>query len=249
MPTKVALYARVSTKDKNQNPEVQLAELRKYCQENNFEISGEYIDQASANDFIKRVAWAKLMKDAAIRKFKGILVWKLDRAFRDISMALNTVKMLRNAGIDFIVTTQPILSVQGPAGDLMFNIYAAFAQFEKDTLIERVNSGLAHARERGAIFGRPRMALDVTKVCNACHRAGEGRGRWTRAAEILTRESGLKIGRGFVQIRISRAAAEQGVSVEEFLSQIPPAKNAPAADARAATPGDATKEMIGDKLP
>lgn len=247
---KVALYARVSTKDKNQNPEVQLAELRKYCQDNNLEVIGEYVDQAGANDFVNRVAWSKLLKAAAARKFKQILVWKLDRAFRDIAMALNTVRTLRAAGIDFIVTTQPMLSVQGPAGDLMFNIYAAFAQFEKDTLVERVNAGIALAREQGKVFGRPARDVDVKKVLDACHLAGNSRGQWSRAADILTRETGQKISRGFVYCRVAKAAADQGCGIPDLfekLSKIPPVKIGHSDDCGNTTPGDVKKEMVCDR--
>lgn len=206
---KVALYARVSTRDKNQDPEVQLMELRKYCQDNCMEITKEYIDQASANDFIHRTAWKQLLADAAGRKFKGLLVWKLDRAFRDITVATSSVKMLRNAGIDFIVTTVPVLSVQGPAGDLMFNIYAAFAQFEKDTIIERVNAGLSRARAKGKVFGRPRKEIDFKKVleayevaCSRVNRLTKANQGYSEAARILSEQTGLRITAGWVYNRI-----------------------------------------------
>lgn len=221
---KVALYARVSTRDKNQNPEVQINQLREYCQREGWEISGEYIDQASASDFVRRTAWVRLMKDAATRKFKALVVWKLDRAFRDVGMAVNTVRILRGAGIDFFVATVPVLNVQGPAGDLMFNIYAAFAQFERDTIIERVNAGLALARKNGRVSGRKPAAVDVAIVCNAYQVAGEGRGRWVRAAAIINREHGLKISRGFVMTRLTRAAAAAGQTIEEYVTN-PAQKN------------------------
>ncbi len=223
---KVALYARVSTRDKDQNPEVQLNQLREYCAAEGYEITGEYVDQASASDFVRRTAWARLMKDAAVRKFRALIVWKLDRAFRDVSMAVNSVKILRGAGIDFFVSTCPILNVQGPAGDLMFNIYAAFAQFERDTIIERVNAGLALARKEGKVFGRKPAPVDVAKVCNAYQEAGEGRGRWARVADIINKEPGVKISRGFAHRRLTRAAAAAGMTVDEFVAN-PTLKNAP----------------------
>jgi len=206
---KVALYARVSTRDKNQDPEVQLMELRKYCQENGMEIIREYVDHASANDFVRRTAWKQLLADAATRKFKGLLVWKLDRAFRDITVATSSVKMLRNAGIDFIVTTVPVLSVQGPAGDLMFNIYAAFAQFEKDTIIERVNAGLSRAKAKGKTFGRPRKAIDFNKVleaheiaCSRVNRITKENQGYSETARILSEQTGLRITAGWVYNRL-----------------------------------------------
>jgi DNA invertase Pin-like site-specific DNA recombinase len=59
----VALYARVSTQDKEQNPEVQLVALREYCELAEWEIHGEYVDKASAGDLVGRTAWTRLMKD------------------------------------------------------------------------------------------------------------------------------------------------------------------------------------------
>ena len=180
---KVALYARVSTRDKDQNPEVQLNQLREYCTRLGYEIVGEYTDQAKSADLVRRTAWQKLMKDAAVHKFRAIIVWKLDRPFRDTMMALQVVKMVRGHGIDFFFATQPELNVAGPAGDLMLTIFAAFAQFEKDQIVERVNAGLALARKEGKTFGRPKKAIELAKVCAAYHASGNN---LTHAAKRLT---------------------------------------------------------------
>ncbi|MGI2335726.1 MAG: recombinase family protein [Dehalogenimonas sp.] len=216
---KVALYARVSTRDKDQNPEVQLSAMRDYCQRQGYEIIGEYVDKASAADFVRRESWVKLMKHAATRKFKGVLAWKLDRVFRDTVMALTVVRRLRAWGIDLHLITQPELSVAGPAGDLMLTIYAGFAQFEKDQIRERVNAGIALARKEGKVFGRRPAGVDVAKVCNAYHKAGEGRGRWARTAEIIREETGLKMSRGFAHKRLSRAAEVEGMTVDEYVTK------------------------------
>lgn len=216
---KVALYARVSTRDKDQNPEVQLSAMREYCQRQGWEIIGEYVDKASAADFNRRDAWARLMKHAASRRFNALIAWKLDRPFRDTIMALTVVKMLRGYGLDIHFMTQPELSVAGPAGDLMMTIYAGFAQFERDQIRERVNAGLALARKEGKVFGRRPAGVDVAKVCNAYHKAGEGRGRWARTAEIIREETGLKMSRGFAHKRLSRAAEVEGVTVDEYVTK------------------------------
>jgi len=61
---KVAIYARVSTRDKGQNPEVQLEPLRKYCEVMQWEVYREYVDKLLAADIVNRVAWEQLLKDA-----------------------------------------------------------------------------------------------------------------------------------------------------------------------------------------
>ncbi len=74
---KIAVYARVSTADRDQNPETQLMHLRDYCQAQSWEIYKEYVDQASALDIAHRTAWRDLLDDAAKHKFKAVLVFKL----------------------------------------------------------------------------------------------------------------------------------------------------------------------------
>ena len=77
---KVAVYARVSTSDKDQDPETQLMALRDYVKSQGWEVYREYVDQAPANDFAHRRAWRDMLDDASRRRFKVILVFKLDRA-------------------------------------------------------------------------------------------------------------------------------------------------------------------------
>ena len=67
----VALYARVSTDDKHQDPETQLNALRNFCESAGIEIYREYIDHARAKDWKRRNAWKELQKDARQRRFKG----------------------------------------------------------------------------------------------------------------------------------------------------------------------------------
>ena len=78
---KIAIYARVSTSDKEQNPDTQLLPLRDFCSAQGWEVYREYADQASANDLGHRRAWREMLDDAAKRRFSSVLVFKLDRAF------------------------------------------------------------------------------------------------------------------------------------------------------------------------
>ena len=88
---KVAIYAGVSTSDKDQDPETHLIALRDFCQSKGYTITNEYIDRASANDLYHRTAWRELLDDAAKRKFKAALVFKLDRAFRSVKHMHDTL--------------------------------------------------------------------------------------------------------------------------------------------------------------
>ena len=98
---KVPLYARVSTADKDQNPETQLVHLRDFCQAQGWEVYKEYIDTASALDVAHRIAWRNLLDDAAKRKFVIVLVFKLDRAFRSVKHMHDTLYTWETLGIAF----------------------------------------------------------------------------------------------------------------------------------------------------
>ena len=81
---KVALYARVSTSDKSQDPETQLMPMRDACAAQGWEVTREYVDQAPANDLAHRLQWRQLLDDAVKRKFSLVLVFKLEKALTTI---------------------------------------------------------------------------------------------------------------------------------------------------------------------
>lgn len=88
---KVAIYARVSTSDKEQDPETQLMPLRDFCAAQGWEVASEYVDYAPANDQAHRLRWRDLLDDAVKRKFSVVLVFKLDRAFRSVKHMHDTL--------------------------------------------------------------------------------------------------------------------------------------------------------------
>jgi DNA invertase Pin-like site-specific DNA recombinase len=202
---KVALYARVSTRDKGQNPDMQLDPMRTYCQSLNAEIA-EYIDRAESSDLIGRVSWAQLMKDASLKKFDLLLIWKLDRAFRSIVHASTTISTLRVYGIGFRSLMDAAIDTTTANGMLVFNILAAVAEFEKELNHIRVNEGLAYARKHGTksgkAIGRPKLSVSLQSICEAVYTA---KGNYSQAARILSQAHKLKIKAGLVSIRLKRA--------------------------------------------
>lgn len=151
---KVALYARCSTKDKDQNPETQLRLLRQECERLGYEVYREYVDQASALDIKNRVKWRELMADAKKRKFGMVLVYKLDRAFRSITHLHHTLDTWEHYGIQFKSFSDPIDTTTA-SGRLMLNILGSFAEFEKDLIAERVRAGMDRAKAKGTKSGKP----------------------------------------------------------------------------------------------
>ena len=97
----VGVYGRVSTSDKDQDPETQLMALRDYCAAQGWEVTGEYVDFAPANDLAHRTSWRQLLDDAAKRQFTVVLVFKLDRAFRSVKHMHDTLAVWELVGVSF----------------------------------------------------------------------------------------------------------------------------------------------------
>ena len=98
---RVALYARVSTSNGQQDPEMQLRELREYAKHRGLIIIGEYVDRISGSKD-SRPALNQLMTDASRRKFDAVLVWKLDRFGRSLRHLVNAIAELEALGVAFI---------------------------------------------------------------------------------------------------------------------------------------------------
>lgn len=190
---KVALYARVSTDDKGQDTDVQLNALREFCRIQGYEIAGEYTDQASAADYIRRTSWARMMADASLHKFDAVMVWDLSRAFRQIGIGINTIDMLKSRGVAFKALKTPFLDSDSPAADLVRNVLLAVAEFERMFMIARINEGIVNARVKGTKsgkpFGRPRRPVPLDEVIAAWKKAN---GNKSEAARILMEKLDMK---------------------------------------------------------
>jgi DNA invertase Pin-like site-specific DNA recombinase len=154
---RVGFYARCSTTDREQDPETQLLPLREFASAQGWQVAGEFTDRASATDLRGRTAWRDLLDRAARRRVDCILCWKLDRCFRSVAHMATTVEQLRRWGVGLRSYSEPWLDTSGasPVADLMLNILASFAQFEKALIAERVRAGMARAKRQGRPLGRP----------------------------------------------------------------------------------------------
>jgi DNA invertase Pin-like site-specific DNA recombinase len=185
--TRIALYARVSTLN-NQDPEMQLSELREYARRRGLQIVEEFIDQGVSGCKESRPALNRLMADACRRRFDAILVWKIDRFGRSLKHLVNALAELAALGVAFI-SLRDNLDLSTPSGRLMFQIIGAMAEFERALIQERVRAGLRNARAKGKRLGRPRVVVDATRIANL---RAQGRS-W---AEIVTE---MRIGKGTAQ--------------------------------------------------
>ena len=98
---KVGLYARVSTTDKGQDPELQLKDLREYAHARGLKVFGEYVDIGESGSKDKRPELDRLMGDARKRRLDIILVWRLDRLGRSLKHLILTLDELQSLGVGF----------------------------------------------------------------------------------------------------------------------------------------------------
>ena len=153
---RVALYARVSTSDKNQDPETQLMPLRDFCRAQRWEVHREYVDHAPATDIAHRTAWRDLLDDAARKRFQVVLVFKLDRAFRSVKHMHDTLAAWELVGMSFRSVREQF-DTSTALGRLLLNVLASLAEFELELIRERVKAGMERARRQGHRIGRPRV--------------------------------------------------------------------------------------------
>ena len=149
----VGLYARVSTKDREQNPENQLLRLREYCKIKGWDYR-EYVDHASGAKK-DRPGLRSIMSD--LDNLDGILVLRLDRFGRSLQNLLENLNVIRSRGKFFEAVDQglKISEKKDPMNDFMLAILGAAAEFERELISERVRDGMARARNENKKIGRP----------------------------------------------------------------------------------------------
>lgn len=147
-------YARVSTQE--QRLDLQLDALRKYGvpEENIFyeKTTGMKKERPELNELLKR-----------LRKDDTLVVWKLDRIGRSTKHLVELITGFNEKGINFVSLNESIDTTTA-VGKLIFSIFSALAQFERDVISERTIAGLQSARARGKKGGRPKLPDNKIKV-------------------------------------------------------------------------------------
>ena len=159
---RAAIYARVSTRN-GQNPEMQLAELRAYCQRREWSIGGEYVDAGISGSREQRPALDRLLADCRKRQVDAVVVYRYDRFARSLRQLVNALEEFRVLGVDFISLHEGV-DTSTPNGRLVFGIFASIAEFERELIRDRVRSGIAAAKARGTRLGRPRTTVDASRI-------------------------------------------------------------------------------------
>ncbi len=188
---RVALYARVSTRD--QSPDLQLDALRSLAAQRGWTVAGEYIDHGVSGTRTKRPALDKLMRDVHRGAVDVVAVWKFDRFARSTQHLVTALNDFRTVGVEF-VSVQDGIDTSTAAGRMVFGVIASLAEFERELIVERVKAGMAAAHRRGRRAGRPRVRVDVVRA------------RALLAEGVSLRQIAVKLGVGGATVRRALAA-------------------------------------------
>jgi DNA invertase Pin-like site-specific DNA recombinase len=159
-PTRVALYARVSTHN-GQNVELQLEELRQVARQRGWDVVGEFIDDGVSGAKEERPGLDAMMKAASLGKLDSVAVWKLDRLGRSLQHLLQLLNALQGYNVDFLSLRDAGIDTTSASGRLMLHLIGAFCEYERSLIQERVIAGVRRAQASGTHCGRPVVDMDL----------------------------------------------------------------------------------------
>jgi DNA invertase Pin-like site-specific DNA recombinase len=104
-----------------------------------------------------------MMEDAHQRRFDVVVVARFDRLARSVSHLLRALETFDALGIQFVSLAEQV-DTSTPTGEMIFTVLGAVSELERNLIVERVHSGLRHARAKGKRLGRPRKLVDRAKI-------------------------------------------------------------------------------------
>lgn len=160
---RIALYARVSTKNNGQDPETQLFALREYAESRGLQVVGEYVDVGISGSKDRRPQLEHLMKAARRRQIDAVVVARFDRFARSVRHLVMALDEFAGLGVDFISLSEAV-DTSTPMGRMVFTVIGAVAELERSLIRERVMMGLNRAKARGKKLGRPSVSVDLEEA-------------------------------------------------------------------------------------
>lgn len=163
---KVALYMRVSSEEQKTKESIETQDgfLHEYCKLYGHDVAGIYKDEAISGTvpMHERPEGRRLLEDAKAGAFDVVLSYKLDRIGRSLMVVVNAHDRLQEAAVALRSATEPI-DTSTPAGRLIFQMLASFAEFERATITERSRDGLHRAFKNGKQLGRIPYGYDIAE--------------------------------------------------------------------------------------
>jgi DNA invertase Pin-like site-specific DNA recombinase len=194
---RVALYARVSTVDKGQDPETQLLVLREYAAQRALVPVGEYIDYASGTRD-DRPQYQALLSAARKRQLDVVLVWRYDRFAQSTQPMVRALNEFHSLGVDFI-SYQENIDTTTPQGELIFTVMASLAQFESALISERVKAGMMRAKAQGKPISRAPLAAELQAQIAALYAEG-------RSIHQISKQLGIGYGTAWNYVQHAKEA-------------------------------------------
>ena len=164
---RIALYGRISTKDKGQDTENQLLQLRQFCAgQPGWTVVGEYTDEKTGRNS-DREAFQQLFLDGYQKKFDLVFFWALDRFSREgAGETLRHLQKLTSYGILWKSYTEPYIDSAGMFSDVIVSLLATVAKQESVRRSERASAAYAKLKQQGRTdhLGRKRLVLDRNRI-------------------------------------------------------------------------------------
>lgn len=161
---RVITYSRVSTSHHDQNPDIQVQALRKYCESRGWIIVKEIVDHGFSGGTDKRPGLQELFSLVDSGEAQCICVLKLDRLFRSLRQLVTTLDDFQSKGVAFVAVKDSV-DYTSPAGKLFTQILGSLAEFEKTLVRERTIAGLQYARDvKGKTLGRPKLKRNIELI-------------------------------------------------------------------------------------
>jgi len=187
---RAALYVRVSTSDRGQTVENQLAPLQQAAQRLGWTVVAVYRDEGISGSLgrQKRPGLDALLKGVARRDFDLVAAWSVCRLGRSLPDLIGLLGELRSRDIDLYLHQQAV-DTSTPSGRMLFGMLSVFSEFERAMIRDRVMAGLDRARSSGKRLGRPRTTpFQIGRI-----RAALDQGRGVRETARLLKVSAAKV--------------------------------------------------------
>jgi DNA invertase Pin-like site-specific DNA recombinase len=161
---RAVLYARVSTSNHGQTTENQLVALREVCHHQGWTIVAELSDEVSGSKGREdRAGFDTLLKGITRGSYDVVLSWSIDRLSRSMTTLVDFMNHLNASKVDLYVHLQAV-NTATPAGRMVFSIFGAIGEFEREIIRSRIHAGLHRARLEGKRLGRPSNVNDAVRA-------------------------------------------------------------------------------------